>query len=107
MCERFLKTPWRFLSWKDVIEWISYEKLHLCEQGLSNLDLSTFLNISHFSPLTKIFLHKKLQYKLFSFSPDPPWPKFGTSPLCPYPLTNKLPRSTYKLTFFKATMTNF
>ncbi len=36
MCEHFLKTPWRFLHWKDVFEWISYEKLHLCEQGLSN-----------------------------------------------------------------------
>ncbi len=36
MCEHFLKTPWRFLLWKDVIEWISNEKLHLCEQGLRN-----------------------------------------------------------------------
>ena len=35
MCEHFLKTPWSFLHLKDVIEWISNEKLHLCEQGLS------------------------------------------------------------------------
>ncbi len=34
MCEHFPITPWRCLHWKDVIEWISNEKLHLCEQDL-------------------------------------------------------------------------
>ncbi len=43
MSEWFLKTPWRFLLWKDVIEWISNEKLHLFEQGLStDLDYGSF-----------------------------------------------------------------
>ncbi len=45
MCECFLKTPWRFLLWKDVIEWISNEKLHLCEQGLK-CQTSCFLTIA-------------------------------------------------------------
>ncbi len=37
MCEHFLINSMEFLHWKDVIEWISNEKLHLCEQGLSVL----------------------------------------------------------------------
>ncbi len=42
MCEHLLKTPWRFLHWKDVIEWISNEKLHLCEQGLRYTTYNTY-----------------------------------------------------------------
>ncbi len=42
ICEHFLKTPWGFLHWNDLIEWISNEKLHLCEQGLTVNNNSAF-----------------------------------------------------------------
>ncbi len=47
MCEHFLRTPWIFLLWKDVIEWISNEKLHLCEQGLTGQGDRMWTGMTH------------------------------------------------------------
>ncbi len=41
MCEHFLKTPWSYFHMMDVIEGISNEKLHLCEQGLTEKGVYT------------------------------------------------------------------